>query len=551
MKNFVGWVFTGKNKKKLFLKDGVDTTINKVPPFVERILKRRGIEPEKWEEFLNPTFEKLSPFNLWETLTEAINIINWAIKNKKKIHIHSDYDVDGITSLAMLLACLRHFEGNFSYSVSNRFKGGYGIYEKIFEEAVGNYSDLFIALDCGTSSIDIQKKAKDKNIKFLIFDHHPPLSNLDDFVLLCNTHNKDCPFEFSKFSTAGVVYKLVEGLYDSFKKEFPYKSYVRLASLGLAQDIVEMLGENHSLVSLGIKEIPFTKNPFLKALLKVSGLEGKKLNSNHLYYRLGPRLNAPGRMEDGTFLIDLFLNPEENKVQEGILKIERFNKLRQQFQEKIFNEAKKTIDKEKIFLSYNPNWHLGVLGLVASRISQEYNKISFVLSKDGELIKGSGRSILNFSLMEILSKAKDYLEGYGGHNMACGLSLKEANFENFKERLKEISGELDFESVASLEAEEEIEFSEVIEGAEFFEMLEPYGNKNPKPLFLSHNISFYEKPVLINNTYFMKFIQGKRIIPGFAFDIGNIEFPKEFSMVYYPSYYNNYISLQFAGILIK
>ncbi len=551
MKNFVGWVFTGKNEKKLFLKDGINATINKVPPFIERILKRRGIEPEKWEEFLKPTFEKLSPFNLWETLIKSIEIINWAIKNKKKIHIHSDYDVDGITSLAMLLACLRHFEGNFSYSVSNRFKGGYGISEKIFDEAVKNNCNLFIALDCGTSSIDIQKKAKDKNIKFLIFDHHPPLFDFDNFILLCNTHNKDCPLEFSKFSTAGIVYKLVEGLYSSFKKKFPYKSYIRLASLGLAQDIVEMLGENHSMVSLGIKEIPSTKHPFLKALLKVSGLEGKKLNSNHLYYRLGPRLNAPGRMEDGTFLIDLFLNPEEKKVEEGILKIERFNKLRQEFQEKIFNEAKEEINEEKIFLSYKPNWHLGVLGLVASKISQEFNKISFVLSKDGNLIKGSGRSILNFSLMEILSKAKGFLEGYGGHSMACGLSLKEENLENLKKKLKEISMELDFESVAYLEAEEEIEFSQILEGAEFFEMMEPYGNKNPRPLFLSHNISFYEKPNLINNTYFMKFIQGKKIIPGFGFDIEKIEFPKEFSMVYYPSYYNNYFSLQFVGILVK
>jgi single-stranded-DNA-specific exonuclease len=551
MKNFVGWVSTGKNKKKLFLKDGIEGEAKNFPPFIERIFKRRNIKLEELDQFLDPKYEHLTPYSKWEKLKIAIETILWAINNKKNIHIHSDYDVDGITSLSMLLAGIKNFGGNFSYTVSNRFKGGYGISEDCFNLAIENKCHLFISLDCGTSSLEIHKKAKEKGIKFLIFDHHQPLQEIDNFVFLCNTHNNDCPKEFKKFSTAGIIFKLMEGLYKSYNKDFPYKSYLRLASLGLAQDIVEMLGENHSIVSLGMKEIPKTKHPFLRALLKISGLEGRNLNSNHLYFRLGPRLNAPGRMDDSSFLIDLFINPDERKVEEGIEKVEKYNRLRQEIQEKIFQEAKEGIGDEKIYVSYNPNWHIGVLGLVASRISQEYNKISFCLSKDGNLIKGSGRSIANFSLLDILDNTKEFLEGYGGHSMACGLSLKEEKLKIFKEKLIDISKNFNLENDLFLEAEEEITFKELLEGLKYFEKMEPYGNKNPKPLFLSHNIRFYEKPIIVNNTYFMKFSQENIIVPGFAFGIEKIEFPKEFSIVYYPAFNDNYFSIQLVGILIK
>ncbi|MEJ5166649.1 MAG: DHH family phosphoesterase, partial [Thermoanaerobaculia bacterium] len=258
MKSFAGWVYTGKSKEKAFLQDKFPTSENKYPPFIERIMRRRGIKKDEFESFLNPKKENLFPYHRWENLNKAIELIHWAVKGKKKIHIHSDYDVDGITSLSMLCAGIRQFGGDFSYTISNRFKGGYGIPEEIVENCFNNRCELFVSLDCGTSSFSIHERLKRFKIPTLIIDHHPLLEKPEPWVNLCNTHLKDCPEALSKLSSAGIVFKLLEGLYDSFNSKFPYNSFLRLTALGLAQDIVEMLGENHSLVSLGMKEIPST-----------------------------------------------------------------------------------------------------------------------------------------------------------------------------------------------------------------------------------------------------------------------------------------------------
>lgn len=548
MKNFAGWAFTGKNKKKAFLLEKISSEGNIYPPFIERILKRRGIKKENYHSFLNPEPYDLMAYHHWESLKNAIDLISWAVKNKKKIHLHSDYDADGITSLTMLCASIRKLGGKFSYSLSNRFKGGYGISQDIFEDSFQKGCELFISLDCGTSSYDIHQRAKKNKVPLLIIDHHPVLEKIDNWVSLCNTHLSDCPENFKNFSSAGIVFKIVEGLYEKFSLKFPFSSYSRLACLGLSQDIVEMLGENHSIVSIGMKEIPRTNNLFLRELLKVSGLENKILNSNHLYYRLGPRLNAPGRMDDATFIIDLFLNPEERKVQEGIQKIEKFNKLRQEVQEKVFREALKEFQGEEIILAYNPEWHLGVLGLVASKLAQEKGKIAFCLSKDKDTIKGSGRSIPEISLIEILEKSKSFLEGFGGHSMACGISLKENKLRDFVENLKEISKNIEYNEPI-LEIEEEIDFKDFIEGFQFLSKMEPFGNKNPKPLFLTQNAILKEEPRKINNYYFLNFQQKNETLSGIGFDLENFKFPREFSMLYYPAPYGEKISLQFYGIL--
>lgn len=550
MKNFVGWVFFGRNKKKVFLKEKVDITNSSLPPIIERILKRRKINPEEIDLFLNPKIEHLHSYKNWSSLNQAIDLIKYSIINKKKIHLHSDYDADGITSLSMLSAGIQYFDGNFQYSISNRFKNGYGIPEDIFDDCIKNNRDLFISLDCGTSSFEIQQKAIKNNIPFIIIDHHTPLFELDNSIVICNTHFGDCPKPFSKFSTAGIVFKLMEGLYDSLNSKFPHNSYLRISSLGLAQDVVEMLGENHSIVSLGMKEIPKSKNKFLLGLLKSTGLFGKKIISDHLYYRLGPRLNAPGRMGDCSFLVDLFLSKDEKKIEEGILNIENLNKFRQELQEKTLKQAIKNINDEKIIVAYDSNWHIGVLGLVASRLAQEYNRISFCLTKEGDLIKGSGRSILNFSLLDILSKTKDLLISYGGHEMACGISLKEENIEKFKERLNKIAENFIFEE-PSIEVEEEISFKELLEISNFLILMEPFGNKNPKPIFLSHNVRFQEKPRIYNNLYFMKLIQKNEVVPAVGFNLEDIEFYDEFSLLYTPSSYNDNFSIKILGILAK
>ncbi len=551
MKNFVGWVFTGRSKKKAFLKEKGKTS-SSLPPLIERILLRRGIALGDFDSFLNPKVEELLSFEKWESLNKGIDLIKGAIKDKKVIHIHSDYDVDGITSLSMLGGAIKFLGGSFSYSISNRFKDGYGVPLDIFENFNLNNKKILISLDCGTNSMEIQEKAKKEGLNFLIIDHHSPLFEIDKDIFCCNTHLKDCPIEFKNFSTAGIIFKFVEGLYKSFGKNFPFNSYVRLASLGLAQDITEMVGENRSIVFIGLNEIPKTKNIFLKGLLKSSGLEGKKLTSDHLYYRLGPRLNAPGRMKDGTFLVDLFLFPEEEKVKRGLEKIESLNRLRQVTQEKVYEEALEKIKDEKVIICYNPQWHLGVLGLVASKLVQEQGRISIVLSKNKDLIKGSGRSVEDVSLIEILEKAKEHLENYGGHGAACGLSLKESNYLSFLEEMKKIMENYPMEEKNKIEIEEELDFKDLIELKDFLEKLEPYGNKNPKPIFMTHNVNLYEEPMILKNgAYLLKFLQGNIILKGIGFDLDKFNFKENFSLVYYPEFYNGNVSLRFLGIFDK
>lgn len=549
MKNFVGWAYTGK-KKKVYLKEKIPTAQSNLPPLIERILRRRGLKKEEFEDFLNPKIENLTPYHKWETLKNAIEILKWAIKEKKKVHMHTDYDVDGITSLVMLFATLKKFDSDFTYSVSNRFKGGYGVPEFLFDEISSNNVEIFICLDCGTNSSEIHYRALKKGINLLIIDHHKPLNEISKNVIFCNTHTEGCPNKFKNFSTAGIVLKLCEGIYDSFQKEFPYPSFLRLSSLGLAQDITEMLSENHSIVSIGMKEIPKTKNTFLKALIKSSGLEGKKIISDHIYFRLGPRLNAPGRMEDSRFLIELFFNQDENEIKKGIEKIEYLNSLRQKLFEKTIKEASLKKKNEKFIIAYDPEWHLGILGLVAAKLVEENLKPAFVLSKQGEILKGSGRSVEKISLIEILNRAKDFLENYGGHNTACGLSLKEEKLKDFEEKISLIMEDYEIEE-EKIEIEEEIDFKELLECISYFENLEPFGNKNPKPVFLSHNVKLKEPPLLIkNNIYLLKFNQGNITLDGIGFDLESLKIPSEFSLIYSPAYYDGKIRLKFKGFLL-
>ncbi|MBO7495171.1 MAG: DHH family phosphoesterase [Salinivirgaceae bacterium] len=492
---------------------------------VANLLLQRGItDEESVRKFFKPELQQLyNPF-LMKDMDKAVERLESAIVERDNVLIYGDYDVDGTTAVAMMYVFLKSKCRNVFYYVPDRYQEGYGISYKGIDYAAEMGCKLIIALDCGIKALPKVEYAAQKGIEFIICDHHEPGEELPKAVAVLDPKRSDCQYPFKELSGCGVGFKLIQAY--ATKNKIPFyqiKPFLDLVVVSIASDIVPIVDENRILAYFGLRQLNTNPRVGLRAVMKKSGItpppqrgkegqqfdipfeetkpvdepEFRPVKIGDIVFKIGPRINAAGRMDLGRYSVDLLVERNEAKAEEMACKIETDNTDRKTHDQNITNEALAVIDgseelkNRKSTVLYNPEWHKGVIGIVASRLIDFYYRPTVICTKSNGLITGSARSIPDFNLYEAIEKCQDLLESFGGHTYAAGLTLKEENLEAFIEKFEQVvSGMMTTDiMVPRIDVDEELNFADIT--PKFFkclEMFEPYGPGNMAPVFACRNV---------------------------------------------------------------
>jgi len=465
---------------------------------IARLLLRKGFHSlEEVENFLRPRLSSLSDPFLLPQMRAAVSRILAALDRHERIVLFGDYDVDGVTSLALLDEMLRAYGATPELFLPLRMEEGYGLSRESIERCVKQHRpQLLIALDCGTSSVNEISELKKRGVDVIVLDHHEPKSELRDCVAVVNPKLTQCGMEY--LCSVGIVFKLCHALLKTrLLTGFDLKSKLDLVALGTVADIVPLRGENRVLVQRGAIEIARTSRFGLRKLMQVAGVRVPILPED-IGYRLGPRLNAAGRLNTAEKSLRLLLTQEESEAAVLAAELDQQNRERQEVEQEIFDAAIEGIDsqfdaaRDAAIVAGARGWHPGVLGIVASRIVRKYHRPAIVIGFDESgMGKGSGRSIEGLNLVEALNRCADSLGNFGGHEMAAGLAVREANFDLFAKAFRNAARELlsDEALQPCLRLDHELAFTEIdVDFLRWHEMLQPFGNGNPQPLFLAREV---------------------------------------------------------------
>ena len=467
----------------------------KINNLLGTILANRGITVENAREFLNPNrHDFYNPFEMPD-MEKAVNRILKAIENKEKIIIYGDYDVDGITSITVLKSFLQDRGMLVDSYIPNRLNEGYGLNKEAITKIANENYTLMITVDCGITGIEEVDLANSLGIDTIITDHHEPIEILPNAIAVVDCKRKDNKYPFRELAGVGVAFKLSQAISMKLNlEEKEYLKYLDIVSIGTISDIVPLVDENRVITLLGLKLVKCTKNIGLKAILKEAGYN--KIDSTTISFGVAPRLNACGRMGEANKGLDLLLTKNPDEAQALSTEINDYNYKRQQEEKRIFEEANNQIkegnleDEEAIILK-GDGWHHGVIGIVASKITDTYFKPSILICYEGDDIgKGSGRSIPGFDLHKALMKCQNSLDGFGGHSMAVGVSVKEENFEQFKLEFLEIAKESNISSIEPiLNIDGILNIDQITKQmVESLSLLEPFGEANKMPIFAFKNL---------------------------------------------------------------
>lgn len=498
-----------------------------------RILINRDINTlEDAEAFLNPDMDELEDSFMLKGMDSAVERVYKAIKAGEKVCIYGDYDVDGITSLSMLYLTLKKLGANVIYYIPNRLEEGYGINIDAIERIIDEGVDLIISVDCGIRSIEEVKFINENNKEIIITDHHECGDEIPKACSVINPHQSDCYYPFKDFAGAGVAFKLVCALAQRFSRYDLPDDIIDLAALGTVADVVPLLGENRVIVKNGLEKIRNNPNLGIKALTKVSGIDICAVDTYHISFMLAPRLNAAGRISDPILGVKLLIAEEEEAAMKIAEELNKANSHRQTIENEILNSAMQIIDKtidkdiDRIIVAAGENWHIGVIGIVASKLTEKYGLPVVLISLEDGIGRGSARSIPGFDLYEAMNKCSFLFERFGGHQMAAGLTIKEENIEKLKCLLNEIAWEMmaDKHYVPEIFIDYKIDSISMLSHLiEELEMLEPYGEGNPVPIFVFRGLTIEEMKLLGNNKHLsMKLNDGTDTIRGIGFNIGFI-----------------------------
>ena len=488
---------------------------------IARLLSRKGFRcAEEVENFLRPRLSSLSDPFLLPQMETAVSRILAALDQHERIVLFGDYDVDGVTSLALLAEMLRAYGGAPELFLPLRMEEGYGLSRESVERCLEQYRpQLLMAVDCGTASVTEIAELKRRGVDVIVLDHHEPKSALPNCVAILNPKVMQCGMEY--LCSVGVVFKLCHALLKTRPLPgFDLKSKLDLVALGTVADIVPLRGENRVLVQRGAIEIARTLRIGLRKLMQVAGVRAPILPED-IGYRLGPRLNAAGRLSTAEKSLRLLLTQDEGEAAVLAAELDQQNRERQQVETEIFVAATDKINgefdpaRDAAIVAGARGWHPGVLGIVASRIVRKYHRPAIVIGFDEKGIgKGSGRSIEGLNMVEALNRCADSLDKYGGHEMAAGLAVREENFNRFAERFRSIARELLSEEALQpcLRLDHELAFTEVdVEFLRWHEMLQPFGNGNPQPLFFAREIEPVAPPRVVNEKHLIfRLRQGDR-----------------------------------------
>ena len=484
-----------KNENK---KEEVATLKNKfkISNLLATILVNRGITGKKAEIFLDPKRNDFyDPYNIPD-IQKAVDRIIQAINSKEKTIIYGDYDVDGITSITVLKSFLKDRGLEVGTYIPNRLEEGYGLNNGAIKKIASENYTLMITVDCGITSVEEIEIAKNLGIDTVITDHHEPADKIPNALAVVDCKRKDNNYEFRELAGVGVVFKLTQAI--SIKLGLAQKEYLKyldIVSIGTISDIVPLVDENRVITKLGLKLVQCTRNIGLAALLKETGYS--KIDSTAIAFGVAPRINACGRMGCADRALELLLTTDRDKAIELARSIGVYNIQRQTEEKRIFEEANAQIKKEKLenseaIILGGENWHHGVIGIVASKITELYYKPSILVCfEEGKDIgKGSGRSIPGFDLHDALMKCQESLLAFGGHSMAVGVTVAKGKFEDFKNRFIEIAKEANVSKLSPvLYLDGNINIDEINKQiVESLSLLEPYGEANKMPIFAFKNL---------------------------------------------------------------
>ena len=493
------------------------------------ILVNRGIiDGEKINVFLNPTRKDFyNPF-LMPDMEIAVKRIVKAIENKEKIMIYGDYDADGITSITVLKKYLNEIGLKTGEYIPNRLNEGYGLNKDAISKIYNDGYRLMITVDCGISGLEEVEYANSLGMEIIITDHHEPAEKLPEAIAVIDAKRKDNKYPFNQLAGVGVVFKLIQAISKELKlEEKEYLKYLDLVCIGTISDIVPLVDENRVIAKLGLKLIEKTKNIGLKTLLNIADL--KKIDSNAISFGVAPRINACGRMGFQEEALQLFLTEDSEKATTIAKRLVQFNQERQAKEKQIFEEVIEKIEKDdkdkKCIVLAEENWHHGIIGIVASKITEIYYKPSILICLEGDKGKGSGRSIPGFDLYTALTKCSDYIEKFGGHSMAIGITIKKENFEKLKETIEKYAQESNISDIMPIiNIDKEINLKNInIEEVKSLELLEPFGEANKMPLFLLRNLKIDSIRALSGGKHLkLTLKQDNNIVDAIGFNMGDL-----------------------------
>ena len=500
----------------------------KLNRLLSTLLTNRGITEEtKIEKFLNPKRSDFyDPFGMPD-MEKAVERILKAIENKEQIIIYGDYDVDGITSVTVLKSFLEERGIQVNVYIPNRLNEGYGLNKTAMEEIAKQGNKLMITVDCGITAVEEVEYAKKFGIETIITDHHEPAEELPKAIAVVDAKRKDNKYECRNLAGVGVVFKLIQALSIKLKlDQKEYLKYLDIVCVGTISDIVPLTDENRIIVKLGLKLVEQTKNLGLKEILQSCGYS--KINSTTISFGVAPRINACGRMGHQEEALNLLLSKEEKEVKELTQKINEYNKIRQEIEKNIYNEAIEQIEKERndnknTIVVFGKGWHHGVIGIVSSKITELYFKPSILLCEEDGECKGSGRSIPGFDLHEALMECNDTIEKFGGHAMAVGININKEKIEEFKEEFEKIAKEKEVDKIIpilNLDAEIKLDYVNK-EMVDSLKELEPFGEANKMPIFAFRNLKIDSIRSLSDGKHLKLSVKdNKNIINAIGFNMG-------------------------------
>ncbi|ESU29794.1 recJ protein [Flavobacterium limnosediminis JC2902] len=467
-----------------------------VEPLIAKLLVQRGIETyEQARQFFRPSLTDLHDPYLMKDMDKAVERIETAIANEENILIFGDYDVDGTTAVSLMSSYLRSFYPNVATYIPDRYDEGYGISYKGIDFADDNGFSLIIALDCGIKSIDHIAYAKAKNIDFIICDHHRPGDNLPDAVAVLDPKRSDCSYPYDELCGCGVGFKLIQALAQNRNQTIDdLVPYLDLVATAIAADIVPITGENRVLAKFGLEVINSNPRPGIKALIQ--NLKRNVLTITDVVFVIAPRINAAGRIKHGNYAVELLTEFNLEQAEEFASQIELFNSDRKDLDKQITVEALQQIienNEENRFTTvvYQEDWHKGVIGIVASRLTETYYRPTLVFTKSGDKLAASARSVKDFDVYNALEACSEHLEQFGGHMYAAGMTLKEENYEKFKNAFESVVSDTIHPDLLTPEISIDAEVQLLDINSKFFRILkqfEPFGPQNMTPVFLAKNL---------------------------------------------------------------
>ncbi len=458
------------------------------------LLVRRGIEDgESYRRFVAPAVEDLHDPSTIHGMDHACERIARAVRDKEGIVIYGDYDVDGVTSIVMLQTVLRALGADAGFVVPHRLVDGYGLKMEVLERVlVERNVRLVITVDCGITSVEPVRLAIERGIDVIITDHHLPPGTLPEAAAVLNPKQPGCEYPFKDLAGVGVAFKLCCELLRRNGKKMSIESLLKIAAIGTVADVAPLVGENRTITSLGLAGLADVRNPGLRALLKRLGLEGRALRAVDVGFKIGPRINAAGRLASANTAIDLFAAPDEDAAWKICGELDRLNAERQEIEVQVRESAEAQIrGGERVLILAGEEWHRGVLGLTAGRIAQRYYRPTLVMTIEGETCVGSGRSLPTIDLHSALASVSDVFTHFGGHEFACGFSLETRHLDALRTRLQTLFETFD-ESLFCREAHIDAMLTLAEIDGEFLaahEMFQPFGAGNAQPLFLVSDVT--------------------------------------------------------------